>query len=382
MKNLYYLSSTCFSQVDLGFIHILSRTFDITYGVIIPPKDSNFSEAPLRNFCESNNIKFEPFYLSRRQRDIRIGIELFNILNKINKKDPDIIYTFSFDNPICSLTSLMLNKKKTIIYIHDVEFHSSYSYSLFLRIGRKITTSYFSNFQVFSTNQERIFRKRYPVKRVFTIPLTLSNYGEEDFCKLEMDRDLKKIRFLFFGKILPYKGIELLIKAVNNLSNKYSNFELIIAGRCDDWETIYEPLIQKQHLLTKLIRHIENDEILHLFCSCHYLVLPYTDATQSGPLMIAYNYRLPVIVSDIEAFKEVVKEGITGFFFERELPNGLEFVMESALQRNNTEYKLLLKRYNNYIKKSVSAQSISKKYELMFAEVRSDIKTDHSKKLY
>lgn len=38
-------------------------------------------------------------------------------------------------------------------------------------------------------------------------------------------------------------------------------------------------------------------------------MLPYQDVAQSGPHMIAYNYNLPVIASDINGFVERVEDG-------------------------------------------------------------------------
>ena len=44
-------------------------------------------------------------------------------------------------------------------------------------------------------------------------------------------------------------------------------------------------------------------------------MLPYQDVAQSGPHMIAYNYNLPVIASDIDGFAERVEDGVNGFLF-------------------------------------------------------------------
>src|ERR1035437_226300 len=342
MKKLYYLSISCFGDTDMGFLYHLAKTFDITYGVLFIDDVSNFSKTELANYCKKYNIKFEPYFFTRRQRDIRIAFEFIKVLKNIKKANPDIIYTFSFDNPIFSIIGLSLNKKKTIIFIHDVEFHSSYPFSYFFKIGRKITIFHFSFFQVFSKNQEAIFRKRYPKKKVYTISKTTSDYGNVKCYKKDLGYGTKKIRFLFFGKILIYKGLDQLIRAMNRLSYKYSNFELVIAGRCDNWETAYEPLIENKNIIIKRIGRIENVEIPDLFKSCDYLVLPYKDATQSGPLMIAYNYNLPVIASNIEAFREVIEEGTSGYFFDRSDPKGLESVLEAAIHQSRDEYELLV----------------------------------------
>ena len=106
-----------------------------------------------------------------------------------------------------------------------------------------------------------------------------------------------------------------------------------------------------------------------MFTTAHYLVLPYNDATQSGPLMIAYNYNLPVIVSNLAAFREVVEEDVSGYFYDLNDPNGLERVLEAALLKNGDDYQLLLNRLKLYIEVNFSDEIISEKYVAMFEDV-------------
>ena len=52
------------------------------------------------------------------------------------------------------------------------------------------------------------------------------------------------------------------------------------------------------------VRFIENNEIPDLMSTHHFLVLPYRDATQSGPLATAVAYELPVIAPNFGCFSE------------------------------------------------------------------------------
>lgn len=368
MKTLYYLSPISFYQTDMGILHSLSKTYSIIYGVTIPCEGNNSIERDILNYCKRYNIKFSAFHFTKRQRDIRIGLDFIRVLRNIKSSNPDIIYTYCLDNPILSLLGLTLNRRKTIVFIHDVEFHSSIPFSNFLTIGRSITTSRFKNFQVFSNNQAILFRKLYPNKNVRSIPLPLADFGHPIDDKSTSRFDKMKTKFLFFGNIVPYKGLELLINAVNALNLKYSNFELTIAGRCDNWQAEYEPLIKNKKIINSLIRHIPSGEIADLFSDCHYLVLPYKDATQSGPLMIAYNYNLPVIASDIPAFQEAVKDRTTGYLFNKNIPNSLESAMEYAILQTREEYGLLLKKLKHYVESHFSKERITSDYQIMFSE--------------
>ena len=63
---------------------------------------------------------------------------------------------------------------------------------------------------------------------------------------------------------------------------------------------------------------MKNDEIILYFQEADYLVLPYDESTQSGPLLIAYNYNIPVIASDIELFKTMVCDKQNGSYLKKE----------------------------------------------------------------
>jgi len=370
MKKLVYVSSTDFVQVDMGVLCLLTKFYDIKYDVIIPKRNANFDGQEIADYCLKYNISYKLFHFKHRTRDLRIASDFYGILKDIKKTGPDIIYTVSHDNPIISSMCMALDKAKTIVALHDVKFHSGTSFSSFLRLARKIMVGYFDKFQVFSKNQELLFKKIAKNKTVYNIPLALSGFGEAiEKSPIAAENNNAVTRFLFFGNIAPYKGLEGLIRAFNNLGDNYNDIELVIAGRCDSWEETYQPLIKHDQQVRKSIRFISNKEIPELFTTAHYLVLPYNDATQSGPLMIAYNYNLPVIVSNLAAFREVVEEDVSGYFYDLNDPNGLERVLEAALLKNGDDYQLLLNRLKLYIEVNFSDEIISEKYVAMFEDV-------------
>jgi len=369
MKSLYYLSSISFSQVDLAILPALSRQFKVVYGLIVPKSNNN--NVPLEEvqyYCEANNIEIRRFSFVRRLRDVRIAFDFWSVLEDIWSEKPDVLYMTCQDVPILSLLSLTLSRRNTIVAIHDVQFHSKSKFAVLLRWSRRITIAHFESFHVFSKNQEVIFKQRYPEKKTSVIPLSLGYYGGFEGTSPDRREHYSEIRFLFFGNILPYKGLKSLLKAVEKLSERHSRFRLTIAGQCDDWDTQYEPLISSDSPVTRIIRFIDAKMIPTLFLEAHYLILPYIDATQSGPLMLAYHFGLPVIASDIDAFQENIAHGLTGFLYDSTNPTALERVIESAIIRDKAEYISLSNSLREFVKKQYSTEEISKQYAKMFME--------------
>ena len=127
--------------------------------------------------------------------------------------------------------------------------------------------------------------------------------------------DPDKAYLLFFGMIKKVKGLEILIRAMQNIS---SDIHLVIAGRTRDVSfDLYSSLTEKLNLSERihpLIRYITNDERNLLFNLAEAVVIPYHKVYQSGVLLLSMSYGLPVIVSDIQSNKIII-DGKNGLLF-------------------------------------------------------------------
>ncbi len=149
-------------------------------------------------------------------------------------------------------------------------------------------------------------------KQVQYVPLGPQNVKGRGVPKLNYNPD--DINFLFFGRIEKYKGIEVLLKAYQKTKEQYSNTSLSIVGNGDF--SSYSSLAAKLKDCTVVNQWIADEEVGDYFLGNNLvLVLPYLDATQSGPVLIAYQYGIPAIVSDTGGLKAQVNEK-TGLLVE------------------------------------------------------------------
>lgn len=129
---------------------------------------------------------------------------------------------------------------------------------------------------------------------------------------------------LFFGRLRPYKGLEYLLSALEQLSAGLSpgdeGYTLIIAGESKKGSETYFEDIERQigsHVnRNRIIERIEfiPDEDAELYLkAADVMVLPYIDIFQSGVLFLAYSFGLPVVATDVGSFREEIVEGKTGF---------------------------------------------------------------------
>ena len=50
--------------------------------------------------------------------------------------------------------------------------------------------------------------------------------------------------------------------------------------------------------------------------ACDVMVLPYEEVYQSAALLMAMSYGLAIIASDVDSFKEVIRQGKNGLMFK------------------------------------------------------------------
>lgn len=119
---------------------------------------------------------------------------------------------------------------------------------------------------------------------------------------------------LFFGLIRDYKGLDTLIEAWAKF--RRSGHKLLIAGEFYASRDKYIDLIERLGLQDDIILHdhfIPDSEVANYFSVSDCVVLPYKTATQSGVTQIAYNFRTPIIVTDVGGLKEIVPDGVVGY---------------------------------------------------------------------
>jgi glycosyltransferase involved in cell wall biosynthesis len=140
---------------------------------------------------------------------------------------------------------------------------------------------------------------------------------------------------LFFGNIAPYKGLEYLVAAFEQVVARGGDYRLIVAGRakkgCEKYVAgIRQSLSRggnRDRAIVK-IDFIPDDDMELYFKAADVSVLPYTHIFQSGVLFLGYSFGLPVIAADVGSMREDIIEGETGFLFRPTDPDDLAQTIE------------------------------------------------------
>ncbi|NJL82958.1 MAG: glycosyltransferase family 4 protein [Chloroflexaceae bacterium] len=256
-----------------------------------------------------------------RITQLRLAFQDFLLRNNI-----DIVYSTMTHiwNPFL-LSSLKKSSSKYLFTMHDALPHfgnialiSSYHKWQFTqeisRADHVITLSNHVKSQLVSSYD-------YCPNNVSVIQHGVFDYNSPT-CVSRKYPESKNFRLIFFGRILPYKGLHLLLNAYQILKNDFSNLELIIAGFGS-----LSPYRKKLRELCDVIidnRSIPDEEILCLFQDAHLLVAPYIEASQSGIITIAMGAALPVVATPVGGLTEQVVHRKTGLITRDATSNAIE----------------------------------------------------------
>jgi glycosyltransferase involved in cell wall biosynthesis len=136
-----------------------------------------------------------------------------------------------------------------------------------------------------------------------------------DSAPIDQKRDFSRpLRLLFFGRILRYKGLPMLLRAIELLRLEGTHIELGIAGTGD----LGKESSRLAALGAEVInRWLDDDEVGRLLARYDAMVLPYLEASQSGVAAMAFGACMPIICTPVGGMVEQVVDGQTGILASR-----------------------------------------------------------------
>jgi len=253
----------------------------------------------------------------------------FGMFRKPVKHSVDIIHTH-FDIPPGPMAGLRYAKKKKVPLI--VTYHGDWEAG-YGGLIRRIGVAFHNKFLVdkllsyadiiISPSEYYIDRSRFLWKykdKIVVIPNGI-NLGEFDIpyskeeCrkKLELPGDKKIV--LYFGYLSPYKGPDVLIKALPKIMEEVPDILLVFAGRGvmrKELEELSVKLGVKKNV--KFTGFVEERLKLLYYKAADVFCLPSMMKTECYPLAIleAMACGLPIVASDMGGIPDAVKSGENG----------------------------------------------------------------------
>lgn len=280
-----------------------------------------------KGLLDIGHICFVSKHIDIRNHPLETLRQLYLIKNHFKNIKIDY-YIDTFPSIRLRYLKFVIDYEMSMAIDHDVKPHSSVDDASASRV--KDILSEFQSIIVLSKSFISIARDKYAGqnKKIFYMRHGAMEYSVVSSKQAYSDK--YDINFLYFGRIDGYKGLHVLSKAYSNLVEKHKNILLTVAGGGDFSEYENEYAILPNCAVVN--KYLTDDDIAYYFSKPNtVVVLPYLDATQSGVIGIAFNYRTPVIVSDTGGLKEQLFDGEMGLFVEPGNAQDLEDKMEGFI---------------------------------------------------
>lgn len=283
--------------------------------------------------------------------------EINRVVHSIENDNPDAIY-LTMNDLWAPFLFPKLKGFLRIKTIHDVGIHEGNN-SIFNKWWNNTNFRDAEKFVILSNVFfAKLEKKGIPKSNIAVIPHAgFTFYTNQD--RTNNPNTARKI-ILFFGRIDKYKGLGILLDAMPMIIEKHPNVLLRIAGNGDLHDLI--PKIKKLNDNIELInRWIKDNEVVSIVQDCVLIVLPYTHATQSGVIPLAYAFKKPVVATKVGGLGEQIIEGVTGHII---MPKNAEAISEHVNQMlsNLDKTEEMGRNAYQYMVKNLTWESSARKF--------------------
>jgi glycosyltransferase involved in cell wall biosynthesis len=163
---------------------------------------------------------------------------------------------------------------------------------------------------------------------------------------------------LLFGRLEQYKGVEVLVDAMDHVWEQRPEVKLVVAGA-----GAAARLVPERPGVSLIPRYISETEVDALLAQASLVALPYTQASQSGVGVLAIAAGVPVVVSDLGALPQLAYK--PSFVFEAGNPRALAQTIVRHLDHGPQVRSAVLQHAQSHFSWDHAAQLTSELYRGM-----------------
>jgi glycosyltransferase involved in cell wall biosynthesis len=253
------------------------------------------------------------------------------VLSFVRSAGADILHVDDVDvSPRLALALPLGSRPPMVVAVHDPEPHLG-EHHWRKRLARRLAYPRASRFILYSAALRDIFAERNGIDPRIIETTSLGAYEVfrewgSSFCSAAATPTV-----LFFGRLSPYKGLDVFYEAARLVAHRHRNrVRFIVAGQAlPNYVPQAPPQLDPPATIEVTNRYISNTEVADLFGSATVVVCPYRDATQSGVALTAFAFGVPVVASAVGGLPEYVVPEQTGLL----VPPGNPAALADAIGR-------------------------------------------------
>ena len=143
-------------------------------------------------------------------------------------------------------------------------------------------------------------------------------------------------RFLFFGRVQDYKGVDDLLTAFSAIPDDIA-VHLTVAGQCDDPKLrsrLYELAQPLGAGVTLRLERVPDDEVAPLLAANDIMVLPFRHVTTSGSAMLALAHKKPLVAPRLPGLADLPDQAV--LWYDGKIPTLVDALLSLALADSDT----------------------------------------------
>lgn len=291
---------------------LLSRDHDLEFGSV-PGAAKGFAEAAIGDASH--------WRLHGRPRSPQSWLEALRLRRRARRLDPSVVHVQSSigNDPRMAIAS-GLRRGRFAVTIHDPSPHPGETSHWRDDLEDKLLMRHAGLIFVHGEAlREELIERFRPPAPVVVVPHGVA-VGEATPVPAAP-------RLLFFGRISKYKGVDVLLDAMDAVWKAVPEAEVTIAGsgELDPHPALADPRVTLDN------GYIADSALPGLFEACRGVVLPYRQASQSGVGSMVKPYGRPLVVTDVGGLPELVGDG-SGLVAPSEDPAALATALIRVLE--------------------------------------------------
>lgn len=287
-------------------------------------------------------------------KSVLFGNNIKKVISSIRVDNPDVIFS-PMNDMWAPFLFPRLKGFLRIKTIHDVGVHEG---------NNSIVNKWWNNTNFKDAEKFVILSKKFVpellkrgilLSNIDVIPHAGFDYYQRIATKINITQ---KNNILFFGRIDKYKGLNILLDAMPLITKEIPSVKLTIVGNGD--------LSPYSNQLSKVVNNVDvhnewikDEDVAGYISQAEILILPYTHATQSGVIPLAYAFSIPVIATDVGCLSEQVINKKTGYLIEKNNPEVLALSVIKMLN-NRAEMKKMGQYAHQYMLDNLTWEASAK----------------------
>jgi glycosyltransferase involved in cell wall biosynthesis len=230
-------------------------------------------------------------------------------------------------------TRLLQRRGVKVFYVaHDAEPHPGDYAATWQRLTQDRLIKSADKVVALSSSVAERIAERIPASGHKTTVIPLETIYPTQGSRVSRSRSSHEpLRLLFYGRLLPYKGLDLLARALESFRHT-PNWRLTIAGSGPLAADVRQSFSDWPQVDLRL-GWISHEETAELFSTHELLLCPYVEASQSGVVAQAMSWGMPSLVMPTGALPEQIGFGRAGLVADRADADGYGDVLGAILKR-------------------------------------------------